>query len=312
MDDIRHPILAVATSLVSHVKTSSDDTKYGPKAIKENEFIDLVAEESYEDVLVGDLPAGRYGAIKTQDGIETLVFDTENIPREVLIENADLFKNLHEAADGFAIEERRGIAKAIKEEGGIVDSVYDSYHDKIPSKFRTVLEEALILREADRRRNLTRGTVYDWRGEIADEYKEHGNDPQNAQNLISLCSVGYFDEDNVFDDMYEDLVKNGIKDKQEFVDIMSLYICDNPFAVFVRSTETNADETCVLALDKAKKIDKFPGYPKFIDICGKGSGTYSILEKAKTQLETEHGAEITVRDQTEIQQRVLRIKLSSL
>lgn len=309
--EVRRAVFAVTESLIEHVK-QEDDTKYGPITSRENEFQSLVENGDYEDVRVGDLPAGQYGAIKEIDGTSFLVFDTENIPQEVLKENSEIFLNLHEDCDGFALENRGGVAKTMKEGDELIDSIFQRYEHRLPRRFLPVLEEALVLRVTDQRQALSRGTIYDWRGEVANQHQERGHDPQEAHNLISLCSTGYFDKGNVFDKMYTNLVEEGDKTQEEFKEIMDNYIRKNPFAVFVQASGMTSDEVIALLLDKSRKINRFQGSPNFVDICGKGRGTFGTIDQCRKELSSEFGADINQHRNPKLDQYILRVKTGSI
>lgn len=308
MDEVRVAIRAVAESLITHLKRT-DETKYGPIAVKEFQFKQLVEEGQYEDVHIGDLPAGQYGVVKNIDGIDCLVFDTDNIPQEVLIENSELFLELHEQSNGFALDHRGGIAKTFKMDQEQMDAIFDRNENRVPRRLLPVLEEALILRFTEQRRNLSRGRVYDWRGEIASAHGKRGNDPQEAQHLISLCSTGYFDSGGFFDELYDDLVVNGIKTQEEFKEIVDVYIRKNPFAVFVRSSGMTAEDVCALATNKANKIGDYPGSPDFIDICGKGTGTHSVIDQSRDILEEDYNADVHPYRNQELEQYIIRVPI---
>lgn len=311
MEDLRCAMRAVAESLIAHLKETRE-TKYAPVALREEKFKELVVDGEYEDVFIGDLPSEKYGIIKDINGIDTLVFDTENIPQEVLIRNSEIFIKLHEAHDGFAVEDRGGIAKAMKSDDGIVNSVFERYENRLPRRLLPVLEEALILRITEQKQRVNRATVYEWRGEIANEHSERGHDPQEAQHLISLCSTGYFDEGSVFDRMYNDLVENGTKNEQEFKDVLGMYIQKNPFSVFVRATGMTVEEVCALATDKASKINNYPGAPEHIDICGKGKGTHSIVDDSRQELMSEYDADLETYRNPQLEQYIVRVFASTL
>lgn len=311
MDDVRRAVLAVADSLLEHTK-QKDSSKYGPIASQESDFRELVKKGEYEDVKIGDLPAGQYGSIREINGVNHLVFDTDNIPEEVLLENSELFLESHESRDGFAMEDRGGIAKATKAGDDLVDNIFNRYRDRMPRRLLPVLEDALVLRVTDQNQNLSRGTVYDWRGEIADNHKNRGHDPQEAHHLISLCSIGYFDENNVFDDMYSDLVENGVKTKEDYKKILGKYVNKNPFAVFVRASGMTKEEICALTVNKTNSIGKFPGSPGFVDICGKGEGTHDIIEESYRELKEEYDAEMREMRNPELEQYLVRVSARSI
>ena len=310
MDDVRQAVQAVSESLIAHLR-QNDDTKYGPLVTDETEFKTLIEEGDYEDIRIGDLPSDQYGAVKEIDGIDFLVFDTDNIPIEVLLENSEIFSDLHGKNNGFPLEDRGSIAKVVKSNEA-VGTTFNRYRDRLPHRLLPIFEEALVLRETERKQNLSRGTIYDWRGEIATKHGDQGHDPQEAQHLISLCSTGYFDKDDVFDEMYTELVENGIKTIDDYKDTIGMYIKKNPFAVFVNSSETTIDEACTLAVSKAGKLGDFPGSPSFIDVCGKGKGTHDLLDKVRGELSAEYGANVERFRNREIEQYILRIDPSSL
>ena len=308
--EVRRAVFAVTESLIDHLK-KGDETKYGPITSRGKEFQRLVEDGEYEDVRVGDLPAGQYGTIKEIDGTSFLVFDTENIPQEVLEENSDVFLRLHKDCDGFALENRGGVAKTVKEGDELIDSIFGRFSDKLPRRFLPVLEEALVLRITDQRQSLSRGTIYDWRGEIANQHQNRGHDPQEAHHLISLCSTGYFDQGNVFDNMYTNLVEEGEKTRKEFKDIMDIYVRKNPFAVFVQASGMTPEEVITLLLDKSRKIDRFPGSPKFIDICGKGRSTFPTIDQCREELISDFNADVEPHRDPKLDQYILRVETGS-
>jgi len=305
MDDVRKAIYAVAKSVEKHIKRTSE-TKYQPLAFKSKDFKDLVANRDYQDVLNDDLPDDQYAAIQERDGKKYLVFDTDNIPRSVLLEHSATFEALHKRCKGFAIEHREGIAKVMNEDDGIVDRVFNRFEDRIPRRLLPVLEEALVLRALEQEQNLHQETVYQWRGEIADKYKENGNDPEEAQNLISLCSAGYLDENDVFDDMYTDMVANGSKTKSEYKSLFNRYVSQNPFVVFVSSYGRSADEVCGKVNDKLSKIHRWEGSPGFVEVCGKGRNSHKVVEDVREKID--FSGEVSSRHNPEIEQLIIRFK----
>ncbi|QSG06090.1 hypothetical protein [Halapricum desulfuricans] len=305
MEDIDAAFQAVADSLIDFVR-EEDSSKYGPVARKEEKFLHLIQEKSYENYYISRLPADRYATVKEIDGIRTLIVDTIEIPDEVLMENRNLLSEAFESQGGLAIGQRSGIAPEINNEKSNSNTVYELNESRIPSQLLPVLEEALILREVDRRKSLSRGTVFDWRGEIAASYADSGHNPEHAQNLISLCSAGYFDVDNVFDEIYTELVVNNGESLQDFKQIVAKYIKNNPFAVFVRADST-ASDIYHATKGKIENIDEYPASPGFVDICGKGTSTHAIIDSARDRLESDSTLQMeTHRDQS-IEQKILRV-----
>lgn len=226
------------------------------------------------------------------------------------MEYSDQFQEAFEQMGGIAIGNRSGIAPALNNEGSSANEVYELNESRIPYSLLPVLEEALVIREVDRRKNLSRGTVYDWRGEIADNYSSSGRDPQVAHNLMSLCSTGYFDRDDVFDRMYIKLVQEGSTSIQEYRHIIARYIKENPFAVFVRADGMSGRDVYHTARGKIEDIgksDRYPASPGFVEICGKGHGTHPIIDDARDLLSDEFDFTMSIRRNRAIDQKILTI-----
>ncbi len=112
--------------------------------------------------------------------------------------------------------------------------------------------------------------------------------------------------------MYAELVKKGSRTSKDYSDIIDTYIRKNPFAVFVRSNGMTAEEVCTLTIDKAKRIERYPWSPGFIDICGKGEGTYEIIDQAHVILDNDYDAEMSEYRDPDIEQYILRVSPDTL
>lgn len=303
METIHAAFRAVADSVLNS-ETKKDDSKYGPIARQEHEFQELLQQEDYENYLISSLPADRYATYKEIDGVSTLVVDTITIPQHILLEHQEIFQKAYEQMGGMAIEGRGGIASALNTN---VNEVYELNENRIPRQLLSVFEEALVLRGVEYRKNLSRGTIYDWRGEIANNYRKSGGDPQHAQNLISLCSTGYFDKGNIFDQMYGDLVRTGSKSIQDYRHIVADYIKENPFTVFVRSDGMSGREVYHAVRGKIGEIDQWPASPGYVEICGKGSDTHPKIDDARDLLSKNCDFEMSTRWNKSVEQKILRV-----
>lgn len=306
MEDIHSAFSAVADALLEF-KRKNNDSKYGPIARKEQELKQILEERDFENYFISRLPAGRYAKIKDIDGVRTLLVDTETIPQRVLVEHSDKFEEAFEQMGGMAIGGRSGIGPAIDS----VDEVYEMNENRLPRQVLPVFEEALVLRGVERRRKLSRGTVYEWRGEIASSYSTSGHDPQVAQNLISLCSTGYFDKEDVFDQMYTELVRDGSSSIQDYKNIVARYIKENPFAVFVKADGMSGRDVYHIANGKIQDIDQYTASPGFIEICGKGQETHPIIDDARDLLSDNYDFDMRTRRDRTIDQKILRIVTES-
>lgn len=296
--------------LDSHPTDEDDEEGVDPSS-KAEEFIDLLESEEYRRIRVGDLPAKKYGQIKDERGSSVLVIDTENIPQKILLSAASEFESIHELVNGFAIGDRAGIAEAAKTEGtgGLVDEIYSKYRQKLPRRFLPVLKDALVLRVADRNERITQGEIYDWRGEIAGDHIDRGHDPAEAQNLISLCSAGYFDSDRHFDKLYQTNVEHNDWDTTKYKEVANIHIQNNPFAIFVSTGGMSPIEIYDLARQKADRLDGFPAPPRHIDICGRGDETRAIIQDTLTEfLEGDPVPDYEWMEVSDSTQHILRIE----
>ena len=318
MKEVVEALEKLAEAASAHLREASD-TKYGAVARSARELKQLAREREYEDVLDADLPPGQYADISTLDENDVLLVDTDNIPVRELVDGArnpnskseyvDLliaFKQLHKVTDGFPIKNRRGIAKVMKSEEEVIDEVIDLFRDRIPSQLLPVLEEALVLREMDRVKGLSQDEVRDLRYEIGNQYSEKGNDPQEAQHLVSLCSMGYLDDGDVFDQMYDSLVVEGDKTQEEYRDIFKRYVNKNPFAVFVRPQDKSVEDIVEEATDKSSQILRWPGSPEFVEICGKGSAR-DLVSDVYEELEGVFDGEIEKYRNDDLEQYILTL-----
>ncbi|QLH78476.1 hypothetical protein HZS55_14775 [Halosimplex rubrum] len=267
----------------------------------------------------GDLPSGQYADIGSLDGRDVLIVDTDNIPIRTITDKArsndsveeysdliDTFKHLHKVSDGFPIKDWRGVSKVMNTEGGMIDEVIDRFHGRVHPQFLPVIEEALVLREMDRVRGLSQEEVYDIRSGIGQRYADRGHDPEEAQYLVSMCSMGYLDKGSVFDQMYSDLVINGKKTENEYRDTFKMYVSNNPFAVFVRPQDKSVADLVDEATDKAGQIFDWPGSPEFVDVCAKG-GARALARDARAELQNEFDGEMEVTRNDELEQYILTL-----
>jgi hypothetical protein len=315
MEDWREPLLEVASVLRDHVSRQSDGDSTSDDDPDPDEFFRLIEDEDYYRIHAGDLPARQYGTIKEVRGVSTLVFDPENIPKEVLLGAREVFDRTFEDLDGFALEGRGSIAAVMKDEGNrdLFEEIYDFYEFKIPRRFLPVLEDAITLRIIEREEEISWGELYDWRGEIADNYKRNGGDPQEAQNLISLCSAGYLDRGEFFRVLYEDCLRSGEWSDGDYRDAFTKYVKNKPFVVFVQSRTMDKDDVYAIAKDKSKRVNKYPGSPQFVDLCGKGDASMSIVERSLREFQDNHeNIQYKCFNQEKWDQYIVRIDIETL
>lgn len=318
MEALVEALRKLSAAASSHLAEITD-TKYGTVAENARHLKKLAEDGEYEDVSTGDLPSGQYADIGRLDDRDILIVDTDNIPIRAITNKArandsakeysdlmDAFEHLHKVSDGFPLKEWRGISKVMKTEKEVIDKVINRFRGRVYRQFLPVIEEALVLREIDRTRGLGQEEIYEIRSGIGQRYSDRGHDPEEAQYLVSMCSMGYLDKGSLFDQMYTDLVVNGRYTKDEYQDIFKMYVSNNPFAVFVRPQEKTVEDIVDEATHKASQIFDWPGSPGFVDVCAKG-GARELARDARAELQNEFDGEMEVTQTEELEQYILTL-----
>jgi len=223
-----------------------------------------------------------------------LVFDPENIPRDVLLEHAEKFETLHERHDGFAVNNLLGVATVMQRREEWIDGYLERLRNRISYKFHPVLEQALVLRAITEDRNIHHLTISSWRWEIGNKYKqETGCDPQEAQHLVSFCSVGYLDEDAVFDEIYDDLVVDGEYSDEDFRSLFESYVSESPFAVFVNPQKDSVTELKNAVTNRLDNIYEWGGSPGYVELCSRGKDAHDLAQAVESDIDPEYDTNIT-------------------
>lgn len=303
VDEVRAMLQATARSAFEYIRRAVN-TKYKAVAFNEREFWTLVNEGDYEVVVNDDLPDNKYAKIESRRGEDTLIFDHTNLPGPVLDDFTRRIKRIHKSQNGFELEHRFGIKDAVNDPS--VDQVYNRWKNRIPPKYLPVLEQALILRVTERQQDIDQNTVYEWRGEVADGYGDRGHDPADAQTLISMCSTGYFDENDVFDMMYTDMVENGSTSIDEFQSLFDKYVSESPFAVFVRSDGRSTEDICKELSEKLSIINEWDGTPGFVEVCGKGEDAHETVRQVQQRAGDGFEGDVQISINQDIDQLIIR------
>jgi hypothetical protein len=188
-----------------------------------------------------------------------------------------------------------------------IDDTINRLSDMIPKRLHLILEQTLVLQEVERKHNLSLPEVYDWRGEIANMYKNRGNDPEEALNFISLCSAGYLDEGGLFDNMYEDMVEEGDCTKDEYKHELTLFINKLPFVEFTNAN-ANVDDVCGRIETKLDMIYEWNWSPGFVDVAGKGEDNHEKVEKVADRVSEDFDGEIRRKENTDIEELLIRFE----
>lgn len=219
---------------------------------------------------------GAEARLNREEGRDILYLDPEQLPDGALERFAPQFRQSYEEEDGFPLEEFGDVASVANLRGGSKDR-FDFFRDKIPEEYRTVLKEALVLNRLTERTEIQREAVREFRGDIADAYRDRaGGDPADAQTLCSLCGGGYFSEGALFERLYRDKVEEERWSEEDYQDFFYTAISECPFAVFV-TPDAEPRPIYDEVIHEWIRKDNYKYHPGFVDIHAKGNWARPVL-----------------------------------
>lgn len=209
--------------------------------------------------------------------------DPENADEDNEEEVKAMLRAGKEETGGFAPENSAPVVGAMQNGADeYISALEDFYTNKVPTRFVNMIQDAALLRFTEANQDLSRSDVREWKGQMT----KHGNE---ALQVASLCSSGFFDHEGLFQKKYRERVLKGSHTldeyRDEFIQVVTRYL----FVVFVRSDPENAygDITDLEphkrayddAIHKARHIDESPWEFDAIQVRGTGEETHPIVEE---------------------------------
>jgi hypothetical protein len=119
-----------------------------------------------------------------------------------------------------------------------------------------------------------------------------------ALNVASFCSAGFFDVDGLFQEKYRERVLNGSDTEDDYRDAFIQTVRAAPFVVFVKSDQQGAyyideelepyEQVYDDAIQKSRHIDEYTWDIEFMQIRGTGPSTHPTVRETCRYFRNNH------------------------
>jgi hypothetical protein len=243
----------------------------------------FVPVDQIERVVAGDLAGDA--PIDLRENDEELVIDPANLRGDdewETVVKPGLKRGWEEER---AVSTRSAYPILLQAERNITDEKISEirafFSDKIFTSDFLLLQSSLTI---DRAMNAGDGSGFSnaelqrRKRDLADKYHDA------AFSLPSMCTSGYFDEDELFRAVYEEMAADPEYDIDDYDSVFRTMIRQKPFVAYA-STSQSASE---LADIVSGKIRRFPGYDiplPYIDVRGLGRSNHEKIRTAMDEIE---------------------------
>ena len=252
----------------------------------------LPDQSEYDVVTIAALDDNSIYEVESINEREVLYIDPENAGAANQSDAKAAIRDGKEKTGGLSPPESQPLITAYHKGGEeYMKSLEDFYERKIPPRFVEMIKDAALLRFAEAYDNLS---LLDVRKRKA-EMTKYGDE---ALNVASFCSAGFFDVDGLFQKKYRERVLNGSHTEEDYRDAFIQTVRAAPFVVFVK-----VDQQCAgcsdeglepykqvydEALQKSRHIDEYTWDFGQIQIRGTGPNTHPIVREASRYFKANH------------------------
>ena len=222
---------------------------------------DLPDQSQYDVVAITALDDGRIYEVDTVSGREVLFIDPKNAGAARQSDAKAAIRDGQEKTGGLSPPESYPLIAAYHEGGEeYIESLEDFYERKVPPRFVEMIKDAALLRYAEAYDNLSLLDVRERKAEMT----KYGDE---ALNVASFCSAGFFDVDGLFQEKYRERILNGSDTEDDYRDAFIQTVRAAPFVVFVKSDQQGAyyidddldpyEQVYDDAIQKSRHIDEY-------------------------------------------------------
>lgn len=157
-----------------------------------------------------------------------------------------------------------------------IRNIKEFFQDEIFSSDFHLLQSALTI---DKALNAPSGErisdveLRERKRQLADKYHTA------AFSLPSMCSAGYFDEGEIFRNVYEEMQRNDEYDIDDFDRVFRVMIASKPFVAFVENSDST-DEVADIVVGKIERLSDYDIPIPYIDVGGVGSANHEKIRDA--------------------------------
>lgn len=260
-------------------------------------------------IVVGELPGEV--PMELRENNEELVLDSETLDRQGEWEEVSKpgLKSGWEEEGFVATESAYPIL--LQAERNITDEkiteIKDFFEGKIFTTDYLLLQSSLTIDQVMNARDepgLTNDELRSRKRQLANKYHDA------AFTLPSLCTSGYFDQGEIFRDVYETMAGHDEYDVSNYDSVFRMMISNRPFVAYARESLSENELADIIR----GKINRLPNYEiplPYIDIRGIGNSNH---QKIRTAMETvtEENEDIEYDERVGDEELVVRIIADSI
>lgn len=249
---------------------------------------DLIPLTEIERVVFGRLSGDA--PLDLRDGGDELVIDQENLAGDN--EWEEVVKPRLKAGweDEGAVSTQSAYPILRQAERNVTDEqiaeIEAFFRDKIFSADFRLLQSSLTI---DRVMNAESGArmsdeeLRNRKRELAEKYHDA------AYSLPSMCTSGYFDEGELFRQVYAKMESREGDDVDDYDSVFRKLISNKPFVAYARDSQS-VEELTDIVLGKIRRLPNYDVPLPYIDIRGIGKSNHQKIRSAMDAVEDEHGS----------------------
>lgn len=188
-----------------------------------------------------------------------------------------------------------------------ISDIKDFFSDKIFTSDYLLLQSSLVI---DRAMNAEEGE-----GMTDEELKRRKRQLANkyhdaAYSLPSMCTSGYFDEGELFRQVYWKMDENPKYDTADYDSVFRKMILRKPFVAYAMNTQSE-EELMDIVLGKISRLSNYDIPLPYIDVRGIGKSNHQRIRNVMEMIETEY-EEIEYDERVGDEELVVRINADSI
>jgi hypothetical protein len=233
--------------------------------------------------LSGDAP------IQIRDDGEELIIDPENLEDENEWEEVVKPGLKSGWENERAVSTRSAYPILLQAERNVTDEQIAEIKDFLRGKILTtdyrLLQSALTIdraMNADAGARMSDAELKDRKRELAEKYHDA------AYSLPSMCTSGYFDEGELFRQVYWEMEEQPEYDTDDYDTVFRKLISNKPFVAYARDS-LSVEELTDIVLGKIRRLPNYDIPLPYIDIRGIGQSNHQNIRSAVDAVEEEYG-----------------------
>lgn len=270
---------------------------------------DIIPINEIDRVVLGQLSGDS--PLKLRNNNRELIIDPEHLKEQ------DEWKEIAKPAlkEGWietgAVSTKRAYPILLQAERNITDekisNIKGFFSGKIFTSDYQLLQSSLTIdriMNADKDVGMTDEELKQRKRQLANKYHE------GAFSLPSMCTSGYFDEGELFRQVYEEMDENAEYDVGDYDSVFRKMVMNKPFVAYAMDSQSTEELTDIIH----GKISRLPNYNipiPYIDIRGIGTTNHQKIRTAMESIEEEY-SEIEYDERVGDRELIVRIDVGSI